>query len=212
MTFTFKKLRKQDHRQAIQFAIKGMNFNRYVTQPLLLNLYGRYFWYLEFLRATDVIALYADEVLAGVLLAEITNEPRQNQSFFKKIYVKAFQFLQNLWGKNATGPYELANEKLKTSYLKNTTPNGEIIFLAANPDLKISGIGSRLLKEFERRHLGKEIFLFTDSGCTYQFYEKRGFQLAGAKEISLSFQNTRTSLTCMLFNKKIPRTISLKSK
>lgn len=41
------------------------------------------------------------------------------------------------------------------AYLKKHSPDGEIIFLAANPDLKIKGIGTKLLTEFEKREKGK---------------------------------------------------------
>ncbi|MCI1135489.1 GNAT family N-acetyltransferase [Enterococcus gallinarum] len=40
----------------------------------------------------------------------------------------------------------------------------------------MKGLGTRLLNELQKRVQGKEIYLFTDSACTYQFYEKRGFQ------------------------------------
>ena len=63
------ELRKKDMRKAIQFAIKGMHFDWYMDSKLELNLYGRYFWYLESNKATQMIALYDDDRLAGVLLA-----------------------------------------------------------------------------------------------------------------------------------------------
>lgn len=71
--------------------------------------------------------------------------------------------------KDSKGGYDDTNEELLSDYLKKHSPDGEIVFLAANPDLKIKGIGSKLLKEFERREQGKEVFLFTDSGCTINF-------------------------------------------
>ena len=77
--------------------------------------------------------------------------------------------------KDSKGGYDDTNEELLSDYLK-TFPRWRNCLLAANPDLKIKGIGSKLLKEFERREQGKEVFLFTDSGCTYQFYERRGFE------------------------------------
>lgn len=38
-----------------------------------------------------------------------------------------------------------------------------------------------LLRELEEREKGKKVFLYTDSACTYQFYEHRGFELAQEK-------------------------------
>lgn len=42
------------------------------------------------------------------------------------------------------------------AYLKKHSPDGEIIFLAANPDLKIKGIGTKLLTEFEKERKEKK--------------------------------------------------------
>lgn len=39
-----KELRKKDYNKVIQYAIKGMHFNMYLDNKVLLNLYGRYFW------------------------------------------------------------------------------------------------------------------------------------------------------------------------
>lgn len=47
---------KKDYKKAIQFAITGMHFNWFMDNRLLLNLYGRNFWYMEVNRATQVIA------------------------------------------------------------------------------------------------------------------------------------------------------------
>ena len=57
-----------------------MHFEWYLDNPFLLQLYGRYFWYLELSRATQVIAAYAGEELAGVLLAELEGEPKKYRS------------------------------------------------------------------------------------------------------------------------------------
>lgn len=76
-------------------------------------------------------------------------------------------------------------------------------FLAANPDLKIKGIGTKLLTEFEKREKGKEIFLFTDSGCTYQFYERRGFERLKEKISKIKILDKEIDLRCMLYRKII---------
>lgn len=60
MQLELRELRKQDYKKAIRFAITGMHFDWYMDSRVLLNLYGRYFWYLELTRATQVIAAYAE--------------------------------------------------------------------------------------------------------------------------------------------------------
>ena len=77
-----RKLVKKDHKRAIQFAIEGMHFDWYVENKFLLNLYGRYFWYTELNNATQIIAAYNDNRLAGVLLCEMKGEPKASYSLW----------------------------------------------------------------------------------------------------------------------------------
>ena len=64
MNLEIKELRKKDFNKAIEFAINGMNFNKYLENQFALKLYGRYFFYMEMERATNIIAAYIDDKLA----------------------------------------------------------------------------------------------------------------------------------------------------
>ena len=74
MEIEIKDIRKKDYKKAIQFAIRGMHFDWYLDNQFMLNAYGRYFWYLEINRATQVLAAYIGGEFVGVLLAEIKGE------------------------------------------------------------------------------------------------------------------------------------------
>ena len=84
MNIEIKDIRKKDYEKAIQFAIKGMHFDWYLNNKFLLNAYGRYFWYLEVNRATQILAAYVGDKFVGVLLAEIKVKKRKNRVFCKK--------------------------------------------------------------------------------------------------------------------------------
>ena len=203
MKLELRELRKQDHGKAIQFAIKGMHFDWYTDSKFLLNLYGRYFWYLEITRATQVLAAYYGEEFAGVLLYEGRCEDKKYHSFGKTVYVKIFDFLQNTFVKDGVGVYDEANREMFREYSSKISPDGEIIFLAANPEIHVKGIGSLLLEELETREKGRNVYLYTDDACTYQFYEHRGFDRAGQKSIALKIGEKKVSLQCFLYSKII---------
>lgn len=203
MKLEIKDLRKKDESKAIRFAITGMHFDWYLDHPFLLHMYGRYFWYMEITRATQVIAAYAGEELAGILLADIRGEEKRYRSFWKSLYVKVFDFLQNAFYKGGVGVYDQANREMFLRYAARHSPDGEIIFLAANPALKIKGTGSCLLRELERREQGKTIYLYTDNACTYQFYEHRGFARVCEKDIVLDLGKKKVPLKCLLYSKVI---------
>ncbi|MGN1175566.1 MAG: GNAT family N-acetyltransferase [Roseburia sp.] len=203
MHIELAKFQKQDENKAIQFAIKGMHFDWYLNNKTALALYGRYFWYLETSRATQMIAAYADGKFVGVILAEIVGEPKLNSSVWRKGYVKFFDWIQRMFFKDSVGVYDHVNQQMYQAYHKTNQPDGEIIFLAADPDCGIKGIGSMLLAELERREKGKKVYLYTDNACTYQFYEHRGFERVGEENIALDLGNKTIPLTCLLYSKSI---------
>lgn len=179
-----------------------MHFDEYMKNNLILHAYGRYFWYLEYTNATQVIAAYDQDVLLGVLIADMKNEPKPYRSFWKELYVKIIDIVQNTFFGSGVMPYNQANKEMFAKYAGHYQPDGEIRFLAADPDSKIRGVGSYLLNELSRREAGREIYLFTDTNCTYQFYEKKGFERVGEKEIVLGLSDA-VDLKCLLYRKKL---------
>ena len=198
-----RELQKKDIKKAIQFAISGMHFELYLKNKTIRNLYGKYFWYLETNRATHLFAAYEGDTLAGVILAEIKGEPRKYYSKRKAFYVKFIDVIQKLIFKDSAGLYDEVNKELYAKYTEKYSPDGEIIFLAANPKVKIKGIGTMLLGELEKCIKGKTIYLFTDNACTYQFYEHRGFDRVGEKDIELDFGDEKVPMTCLLYSKTV---------
>lgn len=100
-------------------------------------------------------------------------------------------------------PGETIKDGVKERPSKPVEANGEIILLAANSCAKGKCIGTFLLKELERRYKAQEVYLFTDSGCTYQFYEHRGFEKVGSKNTILEIGGKKIPLECMMFRKKL---------
>lgn len=201
MKIEIKELKKSDYRKAIQFAVTGMHFDWYLDNHFLLYLYGMYFWYLELTRATQVFAAYVDDKFVGVLLAEMYGEERVYKSFWKTMYIKVFDFLQKTFYKGGAGLYDETTKAMLGTYLKEHSPDGELIFLAADPDCHIKGVGSRLLAELELKEEGKRIYLYTDNACTYQFYEHRGFQRDCETEIVLDMGKKQVPLICFIYSK-----------
>ena len=204
MEIEIREIKKQDIGKAIDFAITGMHFNWYLDSRILLKLYGRYFWYLESMRATQVLAAYAQDRFLGVLLAEMKGEDKRYRSFWKHSYVRIFEVLQRIFYPKGAGLYEETTKAMLARYRETNEPDGEIIFLAADPAAKVKGVGTALLAELERREVGKKLYLFTDDACTYQFYEHRGFERACEADIVLDMGKKKVPLKCFIFSKVIP--------
>ena len=83
-----KEVCRHDYKKAQKFAIQGMHLDWYMDSKVILDLYAKYFWYMELNRATKVYGAYIDDIFVGVLLAEIKNEPKRYYSVSKAFYVK----------------------------------------------------------------------------------------------------------------------------
>ena len=136
-------------------------------------------------------------------MAEMKGEKKEHHSFFKNIYVKTVDAIQNIFFRGGAGLYEDTTKEQLKHYLEHHSPDGEIIFLAADPDCKIKGIGTALLNAFEEKEKGKTIFLYTDNACSYQFYEHRGFERVEEKEIIMELPKGKVPLKCFVYSKQI---------
>lgn len=202
MNVEIKQLARKDYNKAIDFAIKGMQFNRYVDNDIALRLYGRYFLYLELERATQVIAAYMGDRLVGILMADVKDKPKLYSSFWRNLYIKLFKFIMSVVVKEGPDIYDDANKEMFNEYTKNTNPDGEICFLAADPTVQGKGIGTLLLDELSKREKGKLIYLYTDNNCTYQFYEHKGFEKSAEKKIKMELGGKTVPLICLLYSKQ----------
>lgn len=82
-------------------------------------------------------------------------------------------------------------------------PSAEILFLTANPKGRVRGVGTALLNQFERAAAGRCAYLYTDTGCTYPFYEHRGFVREGEKNIEVKHGKSNFTLSCFLYAKQL---------
>ena len=203
MNIEIKDLDKRDYNTAREYAIKGMNLSRYTEKKFELYFYSKYFFYLELLRATQILGAYEEKNLVGVLLVDITNKPKKVKSFWYSLYVHFVKMIMNIGYKNSADVYTIVNDEMLKRYKQNNNSDGELIFFAVDPMIKGKGIGTLLLNALEEREKGKNIYLYTDSGCTYQFYDRKGFKKEDEQNVQITIHNKTKELTCFLYSKKL---------
>lgn len=201
MKLKIKPLRHADFKLAREFAVTGMHLDRYTRNRLELALYSRYFWNSEITRATRAYGAYLDGRFVGTLLAEMAGEQPVFVSSWRKLTNRMIDWLvYGLYGAMAE-PYDRADREMFQTYRQTNDPDGEVLFLAVDPQVYGEGIGSRLVAQLQRDESWKLIYLYTDSGCTYQFYDHRGFERVGEREIALSESGKVVPMTCYLYSK-----------
>lgn len=200
--FIIRNLDTKDYSKVVRFAIKGMHLGRYTDNSVLLKIYGRYFFLMELGRATQVLAAYDGDKLVGVLMAQIYGKAVRRVPLVQRAYVALVDKFQRVYAKGADA-YDQANKGLYQQYRRSHEPEGEITFLTADPDEPGRGVGSALLAELERREPGKELFVYTDDWCSYQFYEHRGFQRFGEQMVTMDLPVGKVPIDCYLYRKRL---------
>ena len=201
MDIEITELKKSDYKKAREYAIKGMHLNWFSDNKTITKIYGSYFWHSELNRATDIIAAYDNDQLLGVILADVEGKKKARYSRFKAMILSIAKFLEEKFA--ADEAYDNANKEMLDNCKRTKHLDGEILFLAANPDIQGKGIGSALLKELEKREKGKNLYLYTDDGCNYKFYEKRGFTREGEKDVEYNDVENPFVLKCFLYSKAL---------
>ncbi len=194
-------LKKTDYRTAVGFAEKGMHFDWYLESRAGLSLYSKYFWCKGLTEATDLFGAYVDGKLAGVLMADMGGK-KGFASPLQKLYVRFFEFCQHVFF-SGFDSYGEANADMLAEFSKTASPDGEIYLLAVSPDMQNEGVGTLLIEELSRRHIGSLVYLFTDSGCNFGYYPHKGFETSGERDIILKVHGRDMDLKCFLFSRKI---------
>lgn len=202
MALVFSELLHKDYAKAVRFMMVGMNVDAYHDNKLFQCAYGIYFFYSELLRSSQVIAAYEGKKLCGVLLADMNGEEKVHNTPWNRWIIRFVKLFMRAPGAGVR-TYWQANDEMFEAYQAAHTPDGELVFLAADPAAQHKGVGTQLLAEFERREAAKTVYLYTDDQCTYQFYDHRGFERAGEKDIVMDMGKKQVPLKCLLYSKKL---------
>lgn len=203
MDIVIRPLKRRDRRRAMEFSVTGMGTDRYTDRRSEQMLYTRYLFYKELTRATQVLAAYSGDRLLGVLIAELRGEKRACRSLFGSCFVAVSDLLMGIAFRGAGSDYDTANEEMHREFTARCDPDGEIGFFVTDPDLCGQGIGTLLLQELSRREKGRTVYLYTDSCCTYAFYDRRGFTREAQRDIVITIRDRKTPLSCFLYSKKL---------
>ena len=145
MEIQITNIKKKDYKKAIQFAKTGMHFDLYLDNKFLLYLYGNYFWYDEPTCYSGNCSLCGRKTRRSIVGGHQGKKRNHTGSFGKTMYIQIFNLLQKLFYKGGAGVYDTTNQALFREYRKCHCPDGQIVFLAANPAFQQKGIGSKLL-------------------------------------------------------------------
>lgn len=196
-----RNLRKKDYRKAILFAVDGMSFSWYYDNRHLAYGFAKYIWCVCKKRATHLLGAYEGDELLGVLMAGVEGHPTIGNNVREKLSYMLMGFINRILIRGNSTIYTDTAEEMFTEFDMNNPSFCEIAFMATNPDINRKGVGTLLLNAIEEEARGRDIHLMTDDGCTYQFYEHRGFKRVMERDIVLRMPKGDLPIKCMMYSK-----------
>lgn len=141
------------------------------------------------LRRAGFSCVAADgERVLGVILAGSEKDGRRPalSKAFAQLYAVLLLFSTKTGRR--IGKFFERFDQADTALLKGSGRQfgGEICLFAVDQSLRGGGIGKQLYAralDYLKAEGAKDFYLFTDTSCTYQFYEKRGMQRLGEKDM-----------------------------
>lgn len=199
-----KPLEAQNAGRCAKFIVEGMNISKYIKSKKLQYLYSKFMFYQEFIESTDAFGVYVDNEFAGFILAGFDGMAKPYVPFKFRLYSHIFNLSSKLFDSHEiNNSYKIANRAMKDEFLQRHSVDGEIKLFAVSSQYKGHGLGTKLLDKLATLHTGKNIYVYSDSNCDYQFYLHRGFEQVGIRQIVMGTKKYKIPLTCYMFYKTL---------
>ncbi|WP_449135709.1 GNAT family N-acetyltransferase [Senegalimassilia anaerobia] len=141
-------------------------------------------------RNTFAEVAVVDDSPIGVIMARAGAPSEQTQAHWKAIEQDARKELDELGGSSADlARFLEAMEQADRDLLEQSgcNPDFELVLFAVSDKARGLGIGSTLMKHVQR-YLAAEgalkAFVFTDTDCTWEYYEHRGMRRAAEQSFA----------------------------
>lgn len=165
-------------------------------------MYAEYLVRYEYSHATVTLGAYDEnDNFCGAVFAKFNNEVLVDQGIFNTLYSSVANCVANIGFGSESSVYDQVNFEMLRELRSEFKLDGELCLFAVNRNAGGKGIGSKLLAELSKQYAGKHIYLFTDSNCTYQFYEHRGFIQGYATRAHEPSQPVNQKMTYYIYHK-----------
>ncbi|WIM67053.1 GNAT family N-acetyltransferase [Corynebacterium breve] len=185
---TFRPYRPTDGASLISIINEAFGVDQRFTDPLTIDRFLELYLQSSLVRATwTQVALLNDEPV-GLIVGSVPKEPRvdgqplrviQMLSHVLQLVPSAFRnrrVLRDWFGEQLAYAQALRNAKKQ-----HAVSDTELVLFVVDEHARGTGIGTKLYDNFKNylRSLNRSgFFLYTDSDCTWQFYEAKGMRRA----------------------------------
>lgn len=209
-TIRFKKFDKSDLQKFEKTLEKVWSYSEYTDNETIRKAFVKTDVHMSLFESNYKEAVFVNGEFAGVALARTSSFKsgfKNVKDYFKFVYYslklklhskESRKLLKNF--KNMFKAYK-SLRKQKSKHLRS-----ELILFMVDPRFQRRGLGRQLIKRFEAALIHKKkkhYYLFTDSQCTYSFYNANGFHMEGETSIIEPLKDGKRELTIMLYSKAL---------
>lgn len=182
-TITYRSINKKDTKQLVTLISDTWHYEK-ITSTFCASHLSFAFLYSSLAHSTYTQVALKEGTPVGLIVGRISDVPLQQKVYLLHLYFHLFLLLFTSEGKQAIQSFR-RHSQVNNALLKQTyeTYDGELVLFAVDQSVRGSGIGSALFNQYldYLKSVGaRTFFLFTDTSCTYTFYEHKGLKRIGA--------------------------------
>jgi predicted N-acetyltransferase YhbS len=203
----YRPYQPQDAEDIKKIINEAFYIHRYVTGRLVLDSALEIYLRERLLASTWTRVAVQDGRVVGVIMGQVDGQPRLGGRFTNRLLTLAHMLRAGVLG--------LPQWKSMRQYfafdrvygeLRKKTPDpltDELTLFAVDSSTRGLGIGKTLCRDYldHLRSLGRsDFYLYTDSLCTYQFYEKQGMTRTASEDMNLVLDGKPEALGVYLYS------------
>lgn len=188
----YRPIRKEDYAQVKDIICKSFSLDAYITNSKLLEAVKNQYFYSCLAEATYTCVAEKEGLTVGVIMGNAKSDYSVIRHFPYLLitlwYEMKIALYSRKYKKQVAGYQDIHAIYREFSAKHKGEFDGVLTLFAVNQDCRGCGVGKALL-DYLLNYLGKQkvkcIYLYTDTTCTYEFYEHRGFERIESKKIQM---------------------------
>ena len=188
----YRPYQPQDAEDIKKIINEAFYIHRYVTGRLVLDSALEIYLRERLLASTWTRVAVQDERVVGIIMGQVDGQPRLGGRFTNRLLTRAHTLRAG-----SLGLPQWKSMRQSSAFdrvygeLRKKTPSpltDELTLFAVDSSTRGLGIGKTLYRDYldHLRSLGRsDFYLYTDSLCTFQFYEKQGMTRTASEDMNL---------------------------
>lgn len=182
-SISYRAIEKKDYKQIAKVICDTWHYEKITSHYSAIHL-SYAFLFSSLIHQTYTQVAVRNHVPVGIVMGRTNDVPLKNKVFYLNLAFHLVFLLFTSQGKQAFQSYR-RHSQITSALLKQTyeSYDGELILFAVDQSTRGTGVGSHLFNAY-LQHLrnqgARTFYLFTDTSCTYTFYEHKGLRRIGA--------------------------------